>query len=132
MNRTENKHGALGDRERGSLMERISDARSKLLDAPDEPAKAPMLSVDHPKKRERIFHPEYTFRVETPSPEPVEVSIDGEDWKACRPSVGYWWYDWSDYGTGLHQAVFRLRPRGREKTPTATCLVRVELPGTKE
>jgi hypothetical protein len=127
MNQTVKARDGHEIREHGFLIQRLSTMRSKIWDAVDAPRIVPMISVDHPKRRECIFFPEYTFRVETASPGPVEISIDGEAWRPCRHSVGYWWYDWSDYRSGMHQAVFRLRPRGSEKTPNVACVFRVQL-----
>jgi hypothetical protein len=119
-------------REHGFLMHRLSAMRSRIWDAVDEPRIVPTISVDHPKRKECIVFPEYTFRVETSSASAVEVSIDGEAWQSCRRSVGYWWYDWSGYRSGMHQAVFRLRPDGAGKTPTQTCVFRVDLTAARE
>jgi len=128
MNRTGRTRDGVKQAEQGPLMRRLSLMRAKIWDGRDEPRELPAISLDHPKREESILFPEYTFRVETASPEPVEISIDGEGWKECRRSVGYWWYDWSEYQSGLHQAVVRVRPRGREKTASQTCLFRVDLP----
>jgi hypothetical protein len=127
MNRTMESRDGHDVQEHGFLMRRLSNMRAKIWDAVDVPRIVPLISVDHPKRKERILSPEYAFRVETSSPDAVEISIDGEDWRPCRRAVGYWWYDWSGYRSGMHQAVFRLRPRGEEKTPTQTCLFRVDL-----
>ncbi|MBI5203247.1 MAG: hypothetical protein HY925_16775, partial [Elusimicrobia bacterium] len=53
---------------------------------------------------------EYTFRVAAPvEAERVEVAIDGGDFQPCRLENNRWWFDWSDYRTGYHTAVVRVR-----------------------
>ena len=80
------------------------------------------VSVDYPQQDEGITSREYTVRVGvTPAAEKVEVAIDRGPWLACRSAEGYWWYDWSGYGPGRHEAVARVRlPDGRtvESLPT--------------
>ena len=128
MHRAEKLSDGLVNREQGWQTPPAPFMRGKLWDAFDAPKPVPMISVDHPRRGERILFPQYTFRVETSSSDAVEISIDGEGWRACRQAVGYWWYDWSDYQSGLHQVVVRLRPRDGETTPAQTCLFRVEMP----
>lgn len=73
------------------------------------------LSVSYPKEGERVTSKQYTFCIEAPEIDRVEVSIDGNDWQPCRPAVGYWWYDWSGYMDGQHDLVARSRnPKGEE------------------
>ena len=62
--------------------------------------------LDHPQQGEKITSPHYTFRIGTSGDtERVEISIDQGPWQSCRYSVGYWWYDWSNYTGGRYQAA---------------------------
>lgn len=64
--------------------------------------------VDFPAQEEGISARQYSFRFGAiPSADRVEVSIDRGPWLACRPSVGYWWYDWSGFGPGVHRVTAR-------------------------
>ena len=60
--------------------------------------------VDYPQEEEVVSHPSYTIRIGAPEAARVEVSLDDGPWQECRPSAGYWWYDWSGYLPGRHQA----------------------------
>lgn len=80
------------------------------------PSHAYELGIDFPQRRDLIFSREYTFRIGASSGvSGVEVSIDEGPWQPCREAVGYWWFDWSNFGQGRHQLVARgARPDGRE------------------
>lgn len=68
-------------------------------------------NIDYPQEEELITSPHYTFRVKAPlNAEKVEICIDGAPWQLCRYSSGFWWYDWSDYGSGDHEVVARILP----------------------
>lgn len=86
-----------------------------------------MITIDYPNADETIAASQYTIRVGVPEDaELVEVSIDGSPWQVCRPAVGYWWYDWSDYLTGRHQLMGRVRLRDGEVYTTSARTFRVE------
>lgn len=73
-------------------------------------------ALDYPRKNEKITSKHYTFRISVPGPaKNVEVSINQGPWQACRNSVGYWWYDWSQYSPGEHKAVIRAHAPNGEK-----------------
>jgi hypothetical protein len=65
--------------------------------------------VDYPLEGEIVKSPHYTLRIGASETDAVEVSIDGKEWQACRPNVGYWWYDWSGYSAGGHSIVARVK-----------------------
>jgi hypothetical protein len=68
-----------------------------------EPIYQPRLEIDYPMEGDRIPAGGYTFRVGAPQPLAVaEVSIDRGPWLPCRQACGFWWYDWSGYGSGEH------------------------------
>jgi hypothetical protein len=66
--------------------------------------------IDYPEQNEKVTAPSYTFRIgAVPEALTVEISIDERGWQACRPAVGYWWYDWSGYAAGRHELQVRAR-----------------------
>lgn len=73
-------------------------------------------AVEYPKRGEKVTSPDYTIRVFAPEPAgSVVLSIDGGPWIACRPSVGYWWFDWSGFGDGEHRIVAALESPDGER-----------------
>jgi hypothetical protein len=84
------------------------------------------IAVDYPQEGERITSPRYRFHIEGPEG-PVEIAIDGAPWVSCRGGNGFWWYDWSGYESGRHQASVRGETRdGRDAAPSTRRFV-VEL-----
>jgi hypothetical protein len=69
------------------------------------------LIIDYPLEREIVASPVYTFRLSALEPRSVEVSLDGSEWRPCRESVGYWWYDWSGYQGGTYTLEARMTDR---------------------
>lgn len=65
--------------------------------------------VDFPQEGEILTSPSYTLRVSTSAVENVQISIDGRDFQPMRESVGFWWYDWANYGAGAHTLVARIQ-----------------------
>lgn len=64
--------------------------------------------VEYPVEDEKITGNSYTFRVAaTPGAKAVELSIDKGDWRPCREAAGFWWYDWSGFQDGEHEATAR-------------------------
>lgn len=79
-------------------------------------AKEPQPALDYPKRNEKITSQHYTFRISVPAPaRNVEVSINEGPWQPCRNSVGYWWYDWSQYRPGAYKAIARALVDGGKK-----------------
>lgn len=66
------------------------------------------LCLDFPRRHEKVSSTSYAFRVGSNVDGPVEISIDDGPWQQCRPSVGYWWYDWHTDTQGKHNAVARV------------------------
>lgn len=64
--------------------------------------------IDHPQENEIINHPSYSIRIGASGSSIIEVSINGGDWETCRCSLGYWWYDWTNYPSGAHKIIARL------------------------
>ncbi|MDE2292245.1 MAG: hypothetical protein KGL53_09195 [Elusimicrobia bacterium] len=68
--------------------------------------------LDFPKQGERVDWPQYTLRVSAPEGTTnVEVAIDQGDWQPCRQANGHWWFDWSGYQGGEHEAIARMETR---------------------
>jgi hypothetical protein len=133
MKKTATTHDGLEGREPGIFERSLPFLWNRPWDAAPAPVAraAATLTLDHPRRGERILSAEYTFRVESASAVPVEISIDGDSWKSCRSSVGYWWYDWTNYRSGVHQVIVRLRPHGFEKPVSLTVMFRVDLNGAE-
>jgi hypothetical protein len=85
------------------------------------------IAVEYPQEGELITSQSYTFRIDGAAPR-VEIAIDGGDWRPCRRSDDYWWFDWSDYDSGRHQAIVRSAPRPGEDCVTRTRRFVVEFP----
>ncbi|MEI7529888.1 MAG: hypothetical protein WCK76_13210, partial [Elusimicrobiota bacterium] len=56
----------------------------------------------------------YTIRVSASNAHGLDISINDGTWQPCRHSVGYWWYDWSNFTPGTHQLVARMRTNNGE------------------
>jgi hypothetical protein len=70
----------------------------------------PTVRIEFPRDGETIAHPSYAIRIATSvKAAGVDVCIDQGEWQPCRESLGLWWYDWSGYDCGEHEAVARLR-----------------------
>jgi hypothetical protein len=76
--------------------------------------------LDYPQEGERIVSAEYAFRIGAQATRAVEISIDDGAWRPCRQAEGYWWFDWSGYGSGGHHAVARIQRENGRKTLLAT------------
>lgn len=85
------------------------------------------LAVDYPQEGEIVASPRYTFRIDANATR-VEIAIDGGDWTSCRRRDDYWWYDWSDYESGRHQAIVRGAPQEGAEPVARTRRFLVELP----
>lgn len=84
--------------------------------------------LDHPQQGENITAPCYTFRAGTIGEiARVEISINEGPWRPCRNSVGYWWYDWSDYAGGRYQAVVRAQAKNDKVFTSGPCKFQVAL-----
>jgi len=80
------------------------------------------LMVDYPQYGDKIDQPHYAFRIGTLGEiESVEISLDYCRWRPCRESAGYWWYDWSGYAKGQHQAVARARTKDGQVLTSEAC-----------
>lgn len=86
------------------------------------------LALDYPQAREKIVSRHYTLRLTAyESAASVEVSINEGQWQPCRFSVGHWWYDWADYGSGKHTLRARATgPNGQEVLAKRVCRVALD------
>jgi hypothetical protein len=85
------------------------------------------LAIDYPQEGEAIASPTYTFRIDGAAPR-VEIAIDGGDWSSCRRSDDFWWFDWSGYDSGRHQAIVRAASQSGRDVDTRCCRFLVVLP----
>lgn len=67
------------------------------------------ISIDFPREGEALIRNQYTIRVSTPAGYAPEIALNGGAWNECRPSVGFWWFDWSGIPPGSHTVEARLR-----------------------
>ena len=69
--------------------------------------------IDYPKNLENITARNYSVRIAATTATGLDISIDDQPWQGCRHSVGYWWFDWTNFTPGTHQLVARIRmPNG--------------------
>ena len=64
--------------------------------------------IDHPLNGETISGLHYAIRIGA-SEGNVEISFNDGEWIACRPSAGYWWFDWGYFSPGSYKISARLR-----------------------
>ena len=102
----------------------------KKLTPPVRRPETPRIAVEYPQEGELITSPSYTFRIDGSGPR-VEIAIDGGDWRPCRRSDDYWWFDWSDYDSGRHQAIVRSAPPTGQESVMRVCRFIVEKPGPR-
>lgn len=74
--------------------------------------KAQDVRIDYPGAGETVAGPEYAVRICAAGAEQVEVSIDHGRWMPCRFAAGFWWFDWSGYGSGIHQIRTQVYAEG--------------------
>lgn len=79
-------------------------------------------AVDFPRQNEVVAAKDYTVRISAPEGAVgVEVAVDQGDWQACRPAVGYWWYDWSGYEEGEHELIARAKGPDGKTSSSGAC-----------
>ena len=92
----------------------LADLRA-IFQAIESPA-GPVVTIDYPSAEETITADSYTFRIHVGGGHgKVEISIDGGPWTACRRGGDHWWYDWSDFGKGLHTLRARALEEGQNE-----------------
>ena len=81
--------------------------------------------IDYPREGERMAKGHYAVRISANGHDQVEISINDGEWTSCRPSVGYFWFDWWPNTEGLHELIVRARSgQGRwKKSPSRNCIV---------
>ena len=70
--------------------------------------------IDHPKNLETITSRHYAIRIAASAATSLDISINDAPWQGCRHSVGYWWFDWTNFTPGTHQLVARMRTKTGE------------------
>ncbi len=87
-----------------------------------------LIRIDFPKPQEKIVSSTYMIRLRALSDaELVEVSIDECQWQPCRPAGGFWWFNWADYQSGLHELVCRAYGINGDVFTSEPTTLRVEL-----
>ncbi|MBV9079911.1 MAG: hypothetical protein JO102_02190, partial [Elusimicrobia bacterium] len=87
--------------------------------APKKTAAAPAAkaaskpSIDFPVEGELVLPGHYAVRVSAPEGSGPEISTDGKQWNACRPAVGYFWFDWWPSAKGRVTLQLRLKANGK-------------------
>ncbi|MFA7009085.1 MAG: bifunctional transaldolase/phosoglucose isomerase, partial [Elusimicrobiales bacterium] len=70
--------------------------------------------IDYPKNLETITSRQYSIRIAANDAAGLDISIDDAPWQSCRHSVGYWWFDWTNFTPGTHQLVARMHKKNGE------------------
>lgn len=98
-------------------------AESKGAEA--KPSDESFITIDHPKDGEAIHPHHYAVRIGAGGGSAVEISVDGGDWKPCRHTAGYYWFDWHNIPSGSHQLVARLQLQNgkTKKSKSVRCKV---------
>ena len=91
-------------------METVGSVKTRTPQSAAKAAKT-SLSIDYPLEGEILTSSVYTIRLTALAPVSVEVSLDGDEWLACRESVGHWWHDWSGFQAGVHTLVARMKDK---------------------
>ncbi|MBI3297181.1 MAG: hypothetical protein HYZ75_03390 [Elusimicrobia bacterium] len=66
--------------------------------------------IEFPHENEVLSGRHYTLSIAAPAAcLDVSVCIDQGEWRACRESLGLWWFDWEGFDAGEHSAVARVR-----------------------
>ena len=61
--------------------------------------------IEFPREGERLETDSYTARIHAPDAVMVHAAVDQGEWRECRPSVGYWWFDWTEDEAGEHELI---------------------------
>jgi hypothetical protein len=86
------------------------------------------VTIEYPHESEKVAARKLTFRILAYETERVEIRIDQGRWRPCRFAGGFWWYDWSGFKTGAHEAMVRIHPRFGIISVSGTRRFLVDLP----
>ena len=67
------------------------------------------VTIDFPLNGDRISAQYYGVRISAPGGRPVQISIDGGEWKPCRESAGHFWFDWTGIPAGEHKLTAQIQ-----------------------
>lgn len=67
------------------------------------------IDIDYPQEGETVWPGHYAVRVSGTPNAVVEISINGSEWKSCRPAVGYYWHDWWVETPGSFELIARAQ-----------------------
>ena len=100
----EKTKGKLQSRKVSTLLKELSSGKNK-----ETPAPKTYVVIDYPSSGEKIQPGHYAVRIGASGGGTVQFSIDGGDWKDCRPNAGYYWYDWVSIPQGNHKISARIQ-----------------------
>jgi hypothetical protein len=103
-----------------SLMNKIK----KTLNLDMKPA-SNRSTIDYPGEGELVREGIYAVRISAEPEMEVEISINNGEWRPCRESIGYWWFDWRPAEAGPCLLIARSRAaNGRwKKSDVRSCRV---------
>ena len=100
----EKPKGKLQSRKVSTLLKELSLGKNK-----ETPAPKTYVVIDYPSNGKKIQPGHYSVRIGASGGGTVQVSINGGNWKDCRPSAGYYWYDWVSIPQGNHKISARIQ-----------------------
>ncbi|MDP3544486.1 MAG: hypothetical protein Q8T11_18630 [Elusimicrobiota bacterium] len=87
-----------------ATLDGVSGKHNEMRAVPSRPG----VRVECPGEGEEIAGTTYSFHIAAaPGTLGVEISIDQGEWLPCREALGLWWYDWTGFSKGGHQAAAR-------------------------
>ena len=93
---------------------------------PEPKQQTTYVTIDHPVNDEIVSGMHYAIRMGSSSNGTVELEINKSGWLPCRPSAGYWWYDWSHFTPGKYRLTACLKDSsGKIILKSDTCQVKV-------
>ncbi len=64
--------------------------------------------IDYPVSGEIVSGLHYAIRIGASCEGSVQIQFNGGEWLSCRPTAGYWWYDWGYFTPGDYKIAARL------------------------
>jgi len=106
------RRAAPAAKEAGSTAEAVKTVRKTTRTRTASKKALDEVRVDYPLDAEIVVSAHYTYRVSAaPDAATVEVSVNGGDWRPCRESLGFWWFDWHGYKPGSHVVTARAEKK---------------------
>jgi hypothetical protein len=70
------------------------------------------LTIDFPIENEVVSGLDYAIRIGASKDGFVELALNDGEWRPCRFSSGYWWFDWGYFTPGEYKISARLVAAG--------------------